>query len=179
MIQRLQSLWLLLAACCLSVCFFAPLAQYEASMPNTGQHVETRLDLVSRMAPDMHRQLLDGVETLQYSQKMSGFKVWPLTVLVAACAIGSLACIFLFRNRKIQMRMVAVVFMLNVVVVLLVFLWAVDGYADALATRDMTNISTSWHFSAFMPIVSLALLFLAQRGIRLDEAKVRAADRLR
>jgi hypothetical protein len=42
-----------------------------------------------------------------------------------------------------------------------------------------TDIHTHYAVGAFLPIVAAILFFLAQRSIKADEEKVRAADRLR
>ena len=79
-----------------------------------------------------------------------------------------------------QMRAVAVAFLLNVVYVFLVFFWAVDAYGKAVEQAMMaTDMSVTWYVGAYAPIVSIVFFVLAHRGIKKDEALVRAADRLR
>ena len=78
------------------------------------------------------------------------------------------------------MRVVAVAFLLNVVYVFLVFFWAVDAYAKVVAQAMSANDpQVTWYVGAYAPIVSIVFLVLAHRGIKRDEMKVRAADRLR
>ena len=73
--------------------------------------------------------------------------------------------------------------------IFLVFFWAINGtggnggYLKAL--QDLLHITTDtiavnmWTPGTIIPIVTLVLLYLAQRAIKKDEMKVRAADRLR
>lgn len=180
MIQRIQSFWLVLAVCCMAVCFMAPVAKYQMEIASMGQTVVTELNLVAKDAPDFSEQMMVQGATIEYGQKLTGFATWPLVVLAVLVGVVALASVFLFRNRVVQMRMVAVAFLLNVVYVFLVFFWAVDAYAEAIpsAMHDAAP-QVKWAAGAFAPIVSLVFLVLAHRGIKKDEAMVRAADRLR
>ena len=180
MIQRIQSFWLVLAACCMALCFMVPTAEYHAAIETTGQTVEAALNLVAKDAPDMMQQMLNGSETIEYSQKVSGFKTWPLTTLAIITGAIALLCIFLYKNRVVQMRVAAVGFLLNVVYVFLLFFWAVDAYGKTVAAAmEATDLDVTWQAGAYAPIVAIVFFILAHRGIKKDEQKVRAADRLR
>ena len=179
MIQRIQTLWLLLAACCMGLCLMVPVANYTfVDMPTEGQRVEARLDLFAHEGPDMALQMNEPVVT--YSQRMTGMETWPLVTLVLLCGVMALGIIFLFKKRTLQLRFVAVVFLLNVVDAFLLFFWAVDKYSDLLsAGMGGVNPEVEWYIGAYAPLASLVFLFLAQRAIKKDEMRVRAADRLR
>lgn len=179
MIQRIQSLWLLLATACMVLCLLMPVAKYNyQDMPSQGQCTEAQLDLFAQNGPDMATQMGEPVVT--YSQRMTGMETWPLVTLVLFCGVIALGCIFLFKRRTLQVRIVAVGFLMNVVYAFLVFFWAVDRYADLLsAGMGGVQPEISWQVGAFAPLVSLVFFFLAQRAIKKDEALVRAADRLR
>ncbi len=180
MIQRIQSLWLVLAACCLALCFMTPVARYALDLPTTQQTVNAELDLLAKSNPDMLGQYQDGEAAFDFGQRESGFQSWPLVVLAALTAVFAVVCIFLYANRVRQMRMVAVVFLLNVAYVFMLFFWAVDAYGKTLMQYFHSNdLDVTWYIGAYAPIVSLIFLVLAHRGIKRDEAKVRAADRLR
>lgn len=180
MIQRIQSFWLVLAACCLALCFMFPVAEYRLELPATQQTVEAQLDLLAKSNPDMWNQINLGEPTIGFSQQGSGFKTWPLVVLALLTGVIALVSVFLYSNRVRQMRVVAVGFLLNVVYVFLVFFWAVDAYSKTVAQTMNADVTmVTWFVGAFAPIVSLVFFILAHRGIKRDEAKVRAADRLR
>ena len=74
----------------------------------------------------------------------------------------------------------AVGFLLGVVDLFLIFIWAVDAFVDQ-ATRAMscTDVHVTYGVSTWAIIAAVVLMFLAQRYIKKDEEKVRAADRLR
>ena len=157
-----------------------PVAKYYCEMPNTHQRAEAQLDLVAKDNPEMMNQLLNLDPVVGYSQKASGFHTWPLVVVNLLVAALALVCIFLYKNRVLQMRVVAVAFLLNVVYVFLLFFWAVDKYGDIVwKALEADEMQVSWFVGAYAPIVSIVLFVLAHRAIKRDEEKVRAADRLR
>lgn len=159
------------------VCLLAPVSKYVyTDLPTEGQRVESQLNLFA--TGDASVDMLQPV--VKYSQRMTGMSTWPLVTLVILCGVIAVAGIFLFRNRTLQMRLVALGFLLNVVYAFLLFFWAVDKYADLLSSGlGGAKPEVIWFVGAFAPLLSLVFFFLAQRGIRKDEALVRAADRLR
>lgn len=180
MIQRMQSLWLALAVLCMALCFMFPVAKYHVAMPATGQTSEARLDLVAHDNPEMFEQIQQLAPVVEYSQKASGFQSGWLVAVAALTALVMVLCVFLYGNRVRQMRMVAVAFLLNVAYVFLLFFWAVDAYGkEFVRVMAGSGLEVTWYVGAYAPIVSLLFLVLAHRGIKKDEAKVRAADRLR
>lgn len=180
MIQRVQSLWLVLALCCIALSFMFPVASYQLMLSATQQRVEAEFNLVPKGNDAMFDQILNIDPVVEYSQTASGFHTWPLVAVAALTAIVTLVCIFLFKNRVRQMRVVAVAFLLAVVYVFLLFFWAVDAYGKTvMRAMQGTDLQVSWMVGAYAPIVALVFFVLAHRGIKKDEAKVRAADRLR
>ena len=181
MIQRIQSFWLVLAACCMALCFMTPVATYQAEIASMQQQVESELNLLPKGEVTLNEmQMLTLGATIEYNQKMSGFRTWPLVVMAILTGAIALGSIFLYKNRVAQMRVVALGFMLNVVYVFLLFFWAVDAYGKTmLQALNADNLQVTWFVGAYAPIVSIVFLILAHRAIKKDEMKVRAADRLR
>lgn len=180
MIQRIQTVWLALAACCMALCFINPAARYSLQNEAINQTIHAQLDLLPKDNPEMLDQMAAMKADVDFGQKTAQFNTWPLIALAVAVIAVAVVCIFLYKNRVRQARIVMIGFVLNLVYVFLLFFWAVDGYANAVKTYlHMSDIQVSWALGAYAPIASLLLLFLAQRAIRKDEAKVRAADRLR
>ena len=166
--------------CCMVLCFMVPVAEYHMNVPSTGQQVEAELNLVAKDNPEMLNQIANLDPVVVYSQKASGFQTWPLMALAAVVALVALVTVFLYKNRVRQMRVVAVAFLLNVIFVFLLFFWAVDAYGKTvMQAMQGADLQVTWFVGAYAPIVSLLFFVLAHRGIKKDEAKVRAADRLR
>ena len=180
MIQRIQSFWLVLAMCCMVLCFMVPVATYQLDLPATGQKVEAEFNLVAKDNPEMLNQIANLDQVVVYSQSASGFRTWPLMVVAVVVAVMALVCVFMYKNRVRQMRFVAVAFLFNVAYVFLLFFWAVDAYGKTvMQAMQGSDLQVTWFVGAYAPIVSLLFFVLAHRGIKKDEAKVRAADRLR
>ena len=179
MIQRIQTLWLAMAALCMALCFAFPVAEYTINQP-AGQQIMARLDLVAKDNPEMMNQLNNMEPLVEYSQRMSGMPTWPMVTLVLICGALALGSIFLFRNRMAQVRIVSLGFILKVVYAFVLFFWAVDRYSELVSSGfGGSEAAISWGAGAYLPLATLVLFFLAQRAIRKDEARVRAADRLR
>ena len=181
MLQRIQSFWLVLAACCMALCFLTPVAEYHAEIASLQQTVQSELNLLPKGDVTMNEeQMLTLGATIDYSQKMSGFQTWPLVTLAILVGAIALLCIFLYKNRVRQMKVVAIGFLFNVVYVFLLFFWAVDSYGKTVVqAMNAENLDVTWLAGAYAPIVSIVFFILAHRGIKKDEMKVRAADRLR
>jgi hypothetical protein len=88
-------------------------------------------------------------------------------LLVAATGIISLIAIFMYSNRKTQIRFTLIALLLSVIAVGYLFLLTKD-FADG--TLSLTSV-----FALLPPV----FLFLAWRGIYKDEKLVRSMDRLR
>lgn len=171
---------MVLAACCMAMCFMFPTARYTMRMPATGQTVEASLELVGRGDPDTLKQMASVEPVVEYNSKLGGIPMWPMVALALLAGGLALACVFLYGNRVRQMRVVAVAFLVSVAYVFLVFFWAVDAYGKKVAeVMQAADVEVKWGVGAFVPIAAVVLLILAHRAIKRDEARVRAADRLR
>ncbi len=188
MLQRIQSFYLVLAVVGIIMLFQFPIATY--TMPNmtrTGE-MTSELQLIgkdSRYQSDSR----DITEICYIGQDLVKLKGgWVLSLMAALVGVVALASIFLFKNRILQMRVVACGGLLNMIYIFLVFFWAINGtggnggYLKALQDLHITTDTIAvnmWTPGTIIPIVTLVLLYLAQRAIKKDEMKVRAADRLR
>lgn len=156
MIQRIQTLFLLIATLAAGSLFFLPLASYYGN-----EHV-IMLDLMKlkNMVP------LDVVPALD---KVSILPLMIVNILVIAV---SLVAIFMYKKRPFQYRVVAVAMLLNILLVAGIFY-----YADKIG--KIINVSPAYGAGVYLVIIPLIFFVLAQRYIRRDEKLVRSADRLR
>ena len=179
MIQRIQTVYLALAIIFLALCLFFPIATYVAPIQSTQQTVSARLDVFPHSVVAAGTDMGEVYETI-YAQQKGFIKTWPLVVLLFATMALAATCIFLYHNRVLQMRLVTVASLLGVIYIFLIFIWAVDAFAKAFAAPyGADNPVVTYALGTWAPIAAVALMILAQRAIRKDEMKVRAADRLR
>jgi hypothetical protein len=75
------------------------------------------------------------------------------------------------------MRFNVLVFVFNAVLIGLMF-WIPDKIADSISGIDFASVSYKY-IGAVMPLLSLLMLVFANRAIRKDEIKIRAANRIR
>lgn len=136
MIQRIQSVWLLLAA-------IAAVLSFKFSF---------------------YSGTMDGEEGTQYLLASSNLFLVVLTTLLAA---GCLILIFLFKDRKRQLRLTIAATFISIVNTVL--------YFSQLKKFIDGAISLTAVFVLIIPI----LLFFAARGIWKDEKLIKSLDRLR
>ncbi|MBL7827439.1 MAG: DUF4293 domain-containing protein [Saprospiraceae bacterium] len=150
MIQRIQTVFLLLAVATLGLQFLFP----YASAPSTA-------------VTDEAGTFSDGVFNLH---DRLNFLVNTIAALILA-----LAAVFLFKNRPLQSKITSIgIFVATILAISL----AVQSYMLIQdAGPAMTNIH--YQPGIAMPALSVLLLWIANRFIRKDEALVRSSDRLR
>ena len=128
MIQRIQSIWLLLAAVFAALTFVLPFA----------------------------------IGTIEVNAKTS---TW-LTIVAAFAGAIAFVDIFLFNNRKLQLRLCIVGILLSLILLGLSF-W------------EMSKISGTLALSCLIYFAILGLFIMAANGIRKDEKLIKSMDRLR
>ena len=138
MIQRIQTIWLLLA----SACAFLSL----------------KLSFYSG------NKIINAQKQFQY---LTGRENILLTILSVAVGIAALVIIFLYKDRKMQIRLTIVDMLLSIVNIVLYFS-AIKNYVEG-----------NYDFTAIIVFLIPVFLFLAVRGIHKDEKLIRSADRLR
>jgi len=152
MIQRKQTLFLLIACILNAVCLCLPVAQFVPGGMG-----------VSQSMTNLWVSLSDGSRD---------FSPWPLFALLIVSTAVSLCTIFLYKNRMLQSR-------LCLLVILLLVAWvAVYGALTVMLAGDM-SCQYRFSFAAVLPVVSLILVFMARRGVIADEKLVRSMDRIR
>lgn len=157
MLQRIQTVYLFLAAIAGILLFFFPLANFYDEMAGN------------------YRFFITGVESMDPNPRMT-FSFWftsPLWIITGIASLLSLITILLYQNRILQIRLVAFNILFIILLIVLIFLF----YAGKL--EKLVLIEASYQEGVFFPLVSLLFLVLANRSIRRDESKVKAADRLR
>src|SRR5574344_307888 len=179
MIQRIQSFYLVLAVVGIILLFMFPIATYTTTNAVTNQATHSELNLIPKGY--QYANDADGTAVPTFiGQEGHRPNTLPLIILAAIIGVVSLVSIFLYKNRVRQMRIVAVAFMLNVIYIFLVFFLYVDKFTTNIIP-EMGVVTLNPHYSVgtYAPLASVLFLFLAQRAIKKDELKVRAADRLR
>lgn len=151
MIQRKQTLYLLLSLVVTVACLCMPVAKLEPQ----GMGLSTLIYNLGTVVPDR------GIN----------FSNWPLFALLVVTIPLEACAIFLYRKRPLQAKLCSwsIVFCLA---------WYVY-YAFALHAAAGDEYAFHLQFAACLPLVAVIALFLARRGVIHDEKLVRSADRIR
>jgi len=155
MIQRVQSIWLVLAVITLICIFFLPLLTKNVNggqygVYTSGIHTEIKVEDIEQYAVI--------------------FAIPTITLNIAA-AILCFAAIFFFKNRRLQKRIIIFAYFSVILLAILCF------NSGLQLPGGLTG--TSITVGTFLPLVAVVLCLLAIRGIRKDEQLLRSADRLR
>lgn len=152
MIQRIQSVYLLVVTILLVVAMCMPVGDFIGA-DGIATHVFKPLGVT----------LADG----SFHSTWGLFGILLLSTIIAFCTI------FLFRNRMLQVRMTIFgsILLIGYYVAFAVFLFVLEDDLEAMTFR------VGW--ALCLPLVSIVLNYLAFRAIYRDEVMVKAADRLR
>lgn len=152
MIQRIQTIYLLIAVVLSVVC----LCMQVGALTDGDGTVTGMYNLF-----------------LAYPNGAKNFVTWPLFVVLLLSAAIALYAIFMYANRMLQLRFCLFSMLL---IVGWYILYAVYAH---LLLPDSSAAAFSPSVAAVFPLVSILMLFLARRAIFADEELVRAADRIR
>ena len=137
MIQRIQSVFLLVVVLCGCCLLLFPFVSYEG------------------YPPLFLRNPVDITPIGNY-----------LSMLTA------LLCLFIYKNRKLQIKLCYVIMFLNACLFLTILFLTNQLYEHDFEKKIFL-------FSAYLPLLAIIAAFIASRYIKKDEELVRSADRIR
>ncbi len=149
MIQRIQSVYLLVVTILMIICMCNPIGSIIAADNQISEFYSLFISMP------------DGSKV---------YAPWALFAIQAIIAVLAFTTIFLFKKRMLQIRLT-----IFSSVMLIGYYIALVAYIMMLA--EETTFSASW--TVCLPFVAIILNWLAIRGIGADEALVKAYDRLR
>lgn len=152
MIQRIQTIYLSLAAITMLVCACLPIGSFANT--NIGGEV-----------------LMYNMCIIYSDSGIWSFVTIGLAALLAAGFVTTVFNIFGYKNRKAQSRkcLISVIIML---------LW-IALYAALVHIISGETYEFHFGYAAALPLVSILLLFLARKGIIHDEKLIKSIDRIR
>ncbi|MGI9191960.1 MAG: DUF4293 domain-containing protein [Chitinophagaceae bacterium] len=150
MLQRKQSLWLMISACVLGLTFFLPFG----------------VQMLSTV----------GSEQITYNA-LFNFTFFPILVLTLLGMLLPVATIFLFKNRPLQMRLIIIAMGLQGAALTSMILKCLDKTAGNKFVFGV--LGSQLYIGLAFPLVAIVLLYLAYHGVNSDEKLVKSADRMR
>ena len=172
MLQRTQTLWLLLVVVCgiLQCCFPLITLDNMQSGLSLGSVCQYQIGITG-----LEQTYQNGVELDEYVP-VEGMTNWGLLIISIAIPLIAFVTIFLYKNRIIQARLcvINIILMLGYYALLIWYTWLALNMPEIVHATSF-NVEVP----ACLPLVSLVLTFMALRGILKDEALVRSMDRIR
>lgn len=157
MIQRIQSVYLLLAI-----------------LFNLGMAF---LPVFSINEPDLSLRVYAFTQSFTDVSGITVTKPAPLLILlpVLLAIVATVVVIFMYKDRKKQIRLCNSLYLLQFIIVLLAVIWIITTHHIPLSEL----ITKAHPLSLIFPVVSMWWVFMAQRSIKKDEELVRSVDRIR
>lgn len=153
MIQRVQTLFLLVATILSALVVFVPIS--EMMLPNG----------------DVAKLYSTGLKNLNSSEVL--YQTFPILILGLATSLLSLITIFIYQRRTIQMRLCVY----NILLLLFMAILFAYYYFDI---RNKLEVQMhSFSYTLVIPLVNIILIFQAFRAIRRDDLLIKSYDRLR
>lgn len=151
MLQRIQTVYLLLITACALFCLCMPVGHFHQSGICVADFYNLWLELAG------------GARD---------YTPWAMFVLLLLTAVSSFAAVFLYKRRMLQARLAVFggLLLIGYYIVLGAFVYVFKSSLSA-------DFTINW--TAAFPAVALILEYLAFRGIMKDELIVRSLDRLR
>jgi hypothetical protein len=158
MIQRIQSLFLLIALVCSVLLFLFPLAGIYGD-------TSTYLFYIYKFQNQVPGEV----------SQFNDMAVIPLAAINGLMGLIVLISIFMYKNRMLQMRLVRLAIFLDIILVALIFFI----YAGIIERTLFVTPDYMSETGIYFPLAALVFLILANRYIQRDERMVRSIDRLR
>lgn len=142
MFQRLQSLYLLLAALCISGLFFMPILQILI--------VDTIYDFN-----------LTGLNYL-VNGKEKNLISFPFVFMIPAMFIFTFSIIFLHKKQETQLKLGRLNYILILLLIVMI-IFSTNGALEKMENADVARIS---YQGFYLPVTAIAFVFLANRAIK-------------
>jgi hypothetical protein len=155
MLQRIQSVYLLLVFLFAVLFAVLPLAHFSGDEPMFS---------------------LKLITSNSFFNETAFSPVWTVWVLIIVWATNLLITVFMtfqYRKRLVQIKLGKLNMLLHVGLILVTFFF-LDGLRNQLDSIELT-----YGAGVLFPVISLIFILMAIKAIKKDEALVRSADRIR
>ena len=165
MIQRKQTLYMLVAVVCMTIFTFAKMFTFNAA--DSSMTLYTYGYSIQEMGAEPVSQLLN-------------LRAVCMVLLAAISTVLMAVNIFLFKKRELQLSLLMSQYALLVGIIVygVYYVWSFSSiYAESIAADSALTNVPGW--SLCLPVVTLVMNFLAVRGVASDIALLRSIDRIR
>lgn len=147
--QRKQTLFLIFSLAAIVVCLLSPVGAIDS--PTIGaENLLTNLSWTGNGTSER--------------------PAWPLFILIALSGIVSVVTIFIYKNRRLQMKLCTWGMIFDVA-------WYV--YYAVVYFGVPSELDMHFRFGACLPLISCIFLWMAKKGVKADDDLVKSMDRIR
>lgn len=164
MIQRIQSIYLVLVSLLSVSLFFLPVS-IKIIPANTSLNIPE---------DTFYKMDLYGVTKFETNKPVSVTNDYFLLLINAATAAISAAVVFLYRNRKVQIKFCRLLLLLTAAFIVIDFY-----YSEAIGKEYVSDVNVVYQAGSYFPILQIILVILAIKTIKKDEKLIQSADRIR
>ncbi len=150
MIQRIQTIYLLLIQAITSALFFIPFSEFT---------VDNQIYYFN----------FKGIFT-ETGELITS--IYPVIILLSLISLLTLITVFIYKNRNLQIRLSIFNLLLNIGLVGIVVYYILS------TTTDLNSV-VSYKIAIVLPIISVILYILAIKSIKKDEDLIKSLDRIR
>lgn len=162
MIQRIQSLYMLLTAA-ISACYFI----FPFSLKIFPAASQTSQDVIYKLTSLGIMKSEEGAFTNIQSY-------WYLTALCSITILIPLIALFIYYKRPLQIKLCRLTMLVCLSIIV------VDYFvSDRMAADIVPGKNPVYMYASYVPLLQFVFLYLAANAIRKDEELVRSADRIR
>ena len=158
MIQRIQTVYLFLAAACSVALFFFPVSSFLSDLTYQKLYITGLVNMAPGSPVAMASSLL-----------------MPLAGVGALMALMALAGILTYKKRDLQLRFTMFGILFTVMMIAGIFFL----YVPLIQKKLSVVADYSGGIGIYFPLIALVLFILANRAIRRDDKLVKSLDRLR
>lgn len=177
MIQRAQSIYLLLAFLCMVMLLFFPLFS-----------VTTTYESVSITGVfDSHGFAVENLPTVDADgmtyDKSEGIDI-PVWGVIISLSLLTAASLMMYKKRKRQLMLCRLNFIFHIIIVIAFYSFFYLGqplFTEAMQAQTSGDVEVTFNMETgfFLLIPTIPFLFLAIRGIKNDEKLLQSIDRIR
>jgi hypothetical protein len=153
MIQRIQTIYLLVAVFLMALLFSNPIAEII---------INNSLYLTL-----WHNKIIST------NTEFAPHSTWPITVLLSVIILIELFAVFLYKNRQLQIRLCVFNLLLMFGIVGLIYFFTKS------TLNSMEGIRSVFLWPIVCPMIAIILNYLALKAIQKDEKLVHSYDRIR
>ncbi len=172
MIQRIQSIYLLIVSVLMLFLLVLPIAKIAVERKEAINEKET----VKVEEIVIYKNY--GAKIYSQDKKKTFYSTWPVTFLTCLIGLISFVNIFLFTSRIMQIRICVFNILLLIGLSGLTYYYF-NAIKKQIILSNLTVIRHAFDISIIFPVVSIIFTYLAFRAIRKDELLIRSYERLR